>query len=54
MMTSEHMPTAIHVIQKLLGVAFTSAVEKGKDGTVVVEVAEGRAFTRAGNVEAVS
>jgi len=48
------MPTAIHVIQKLLGVAFTSAMEEGEDGTVVIEVAEGRAFTGAGDVEAVS
>lgn len=54
MMTSKHMPTAIHVIQKLLGVAFTSAMEEGEDGTVVIEVAEGRAFTGAGDVEAVS
>ena len=45
MITSEHVATAIHVTQQLLGVAFTSTVE---DGTMVIEVAEGRAFIRAG------
>jgi hypothetical protein len=48
MITSEHLATAIHVTQQLLGVVFTSTVEEGKDSPVVIEVAEGLAFTRAG------
>jgi len=48
MITSEHVATAIHVTQQLLGVAFSSTVEDGKEGTVVIEVAEGRAFMGAG------
>lgn len=48
MITSEHVATAIHVTQQLLGVAFTSTVEEGKDGPVVIEVAAGRVFTGAG------